>query len=313
MAWEFELIAGPFSGPVGGLAWDGKTILFSVVSEGRILRYDPGDGSTSLFRKYTYRVNGLTFSPEGNLYGCQSGTRRIVRFNTDGSTSPMEQRLDGRIHNHPNDLVCDRKGRIWFTDPYSPIPTIGPQMHEPLEHASVLRLARGHDHWHVNRMTFDTTNPRGILFSKDEKTLYVSESSEEPEGKRELRAYQVREDGTLGPYDVLVSFGCDHRGPHRGVEGMCLDEEGNIIACAGRSGRGAGPMIYVITPSGQILESHPVPADLPMNCTFGGEDLGTLYVSAGEDMVAGRGYLLRVRNTGRRGWCPYPLSRPLIG
>lgn len=307
MAWEFELIAGPYDGPVGGLAWDGETLLFSVVSEGRMLRYDPRSGEVTQVRKFTFRTNGLAISPEGYLYGAQSGTRRVVRFDADGSTAPMEQRLNGRIQNHPNDLVCDRQGRVWLTDPYSPIPTVGPQMYGPLEHASVLQLRRAHDHWHLSRMTYDTKAPRGILLSKDESTLYVSESSEESDGKRELRAYPIREDGTLGPYVVLVTFGSDYRGPHRGIEGMTLDSEGNILACAGSPRSGSGPMVYVIAPSGQILESHPVPADQPMNCVFGESDLSTLFVSTGEGQNSGHGHLYRVRNTGRRGWLPYPL------
>ena len=306
MVWDFELVSGPYKGPVGGLAWDGERLLFSVVSEGLILRYHPISRDITQFRKYTYRTIGLAFSAEGYLYGCQSGARRIVRFNSDGSTSPTEQRLEGRVENHPNDLVFDRKGRIWFTDPYSPIPVGGPQLHPPLEHASVLRMSHLQDLWVIKRMTYDTRAPRGILLSKDEKILYVSEGEDETEGKRELRAYPVREDGTLGAYTVLTTFGSDYRGSHRGVEGMCLDSDGNIIACAGWRRSGAGPMIYVFSPSGQALETHPVPADQPMFCTFGDADLGTLYVSTSEGIDGGEGHLFRIRNTGRRGWLLFP-------
>ena len=41
MTWKFELVAGPFKGRTGGLAWDGKGMLCSAVQEERVVRYDP--------------------------------------------------------------------------------------------------------------------------------------------------------------------------------------------------------------------------------------------------------------------------------
>ena len=67
------------------------------------------------------------------------------------------------------------------------------------------------------------------------------------------------------------------------------------MACAGWRQSGPGPMVYVFTPTGQIIEGHPVPSDRPTSCAFGDADLGTLYVTTGE------GDLYRVRDTGRRG------------
>jgi hypothetical protein len=54
-----------------------KAIVFRT-AENRILRYDPLS-SAVWFRKYTNRIKGCL--PDGLLYGCQSGSRRVVRFN----------------------------------------------------------------------------------------------------------------------------------------------------------------------------------------------------------------------------------------
>jgi gluconolactonase len=303
MDWEFELIAGPYGGTTEGPAWDGEALLFTHIPESRILRYDAQSGAVTEFRKYTNRTNGLAFSADGHLYGCQSGSRRIVRFNPDGSTSVLADRLDGHFHNHPNDLAVDRQGCIWFTDPYGRLPAPGPQLQGLLDHASVLRLEQRPDRtWMIRRMTYDTTSPNGILVSQDQQTLYVAQSDYGEDKKRELRAYPIREDGTLGSYTVLHTFGIDSRGPHRGVDGMCLDTEGNIIACAGWQQSGPGPMIYVFSPSGRVLETHPMPVDRPTNCTFGDADLRTLYITTGG------GHLYRVRNTGRQGWLLFPAA-----
>jgi gluconolactonase len=67
-------------------------------------------------------------SSDGILYGAQSGSRRIVKFNPDGSTNQLTDRINGPYHNHPFDLDVDSHGRIWFSDPYSPIPTPRPQL-----------------------------------------------------------------------------------------------------------------------------------------------------------------------------------------
>jgi len=297
VAWTFEKIAGPFEGPTGGLAWDGSGMLFSAIAEGRILRYDPASGKASEFRKYTNRTNGLAFAPGGALYGCQESSRRVIRFAEDGSTTTTAFLLDGSYHNHPNNLAIDSKGRIWFSDPWSELRASGPQIFPALEHASVLRLELDSFRklWSIRRMTYDTSAPRAVALSPDESTLYIAQTDNSPLGRRELRAYPILADNTLGPFTLLHAFGRDHRGEHRGIEGMCMDREGNIVACAGWRKAGPGPLVCVFSPGGAIIESHPLPADQPMNCAFGDDDLGSLYVT-----TAG-GELLRARHCGRRG------------
>ena len=297
MAWTFEKVAGPFEGPTGGLAWDGSGMLFSAIAEGRILRYDPASGKASEFRKYTNRTNGLAFAPGGALYGCQESSRRVIRFAEDGSTTTTAFLLDGSYHNHPNNLAIDSKGRIWFSDPWSELRASGPQIFPALEHASVLRLELDSFRklWSIRRMTYDTVAPRAVALSPDESTLYIAQTDNSPLGRRELRAYPILADNTLGPFTLLHAFGRDHRGEHRGIEGMCMDREGNIVACAGWRKAGPGPLVCVFSPGGAIIESHPLPADQPMNCAFGDDDLGSLYVT-----TAG-GELLRARHCGRRG------------
>jgi hypothetical protein len=78
--WKFERIAGPFNGATEGAVWDAKAILFSVPAENRILRYEPLSGNVTEFRKFTNRTKGLACSADGVLYGCQSGSRRVVRL-----------------------------------------------------------------------------------------------------------------------------------------------------------------------------------------------------------------------------------------
>jgi gluconolactonase len=291
MTWQFELVAGPYDGPIGGVAWDGAAVLFSLIEEGRILRLDPQTQAVTELRRYTNRVNGLAFGPNGELYGAQEGGRRIVEFAPDGRMVAVDALLDGKYHNQPCDLVVDRQNRIWFCDPWHRIMPFGPAIFPLLDHASILRLERNERRaWVARRVTYDTVSPRAVLLSPDEKMLYVADGEPNSGYARELRAYRLGEDGNAGSPIVLHTFGADLRGPHRGVEGMCLDASGNIVACAGWRKSGPGPLVYVFAPNGSVLETHVVPADEPNRCCFAGPDLDILYVTtAGGCLYAARG------------------------
>lgn len=305
MDWSFELVAGPYGSPTDGPVWDGEALLFTRLFDpagaidNRILRYDPETGDVADFRRWTNRTAGLAYAG-GILYGCQSGSRRVIRFNADGSTSPLADKVDGKYHNQAKDLVIDSRGRIWFADPVWGPPVQGglrPHELEPMsvDYAAVLRMESPTRDAPIKRMTYDTNSPTSVLLARDESILYVSENDGGERGKRELRAYPTLADGSLGACTVLHTFGADHRGVHRGIDGMCLDSQGNIAACAGWERSGPGPLVYVFSPQGRILETQRVPSGEPTNCAFGGRDLGTLYITTSE------GHLYRVRDSGRRG------------
>src|SRR5262245_14997549 len=298
MAWEFERVAGPFEGSAGGVIWDSTRdqVLFSTVDEGRLLWLDHASKAVSEFRRYANRVNGLARGPNGEIYGAQEGGRRLVEFTPDGRTVAVDALLDGKYHNQPSDLVVDRQHRIYFADPRHAVIPFGPSIFPFLDHCSVLRLERDDRRaWTASRLTYDTVSPRAVLLSHDQSTLYVADGLPRPEQRRELRAYPIRADGALEHPIVLHVFGEDHRGQHRGIEGMCLDCDGNIVAVGGWQRSGPGPLVYVFAPTGAVIETHPIPADLPNKCCFGGPGLDTLYVTTGG------GHLYRAVAGGRRG------------
>ena len=298
MTWNFTNVSGPFGGTTEGPAWDGSGLLFTQIPASLIMRYDPQTRSSTIFRADTNHTNGLMFDPDGVLHACEGGARRMVRYGSGDSATVLADGFEGSKLNIPNDLAIDLQGRVWFTDPYyegAAGPWSEDRANKELDHDSVYRLdPRDGGSWSMARVTFDTTRPNGLLFSLDHRTLYVAQSGRLPEEERQLRAYPVKADGTLDAYRVLHDFG-----PHRGIDGMCLDVEGNIVATAGYRQSGPGPMIYVFSPSGQVLETHPLNVDRPTNCTFGDDDLTTLYVTTGD------GHLLRAF-TNRQGRLHYP-------
>jgi gluconolactonase len=291
MALKFEVVAGPFKGATGGLAWDGTHMLVSAVMEEKIYKFDPANGNVSEFRRYTGRTNGIAAGPNGSVFGAQEGGRRVIEFKPDGSTGQTNDLLDGHHHNQPTDITVDSAGRVWFADAYNTMRPYGPPIYPFLGHASILRLERDAGGWTLKRVTNDTKGVRALALSPDEKTLYVAEGDPERDGPRELRAYPIGSDGSAGEPKVLQSFGADERG----IEGICTDGEGNVIAVGGSSKGGGGASIYVFSAAGELVDKQPVPCETPMRVAFGDADLSSLYLTSAD------GRLYRAQGSGRRG------------
>ncbi|MDB5818374.1 MAG: hypothetical protein JWQ11_2014 [Rhizobacter sp.] len=281
MSWNFERIAGPFKGAMGGVAWDGTSVLFSLLDEMEIQAFDPEAGTAAVRRRYVGRLNGLAVAPSGSVFAAQESGRRVIELVPDGSARVTATRFDGAIHNYPCDLAVDAQERVWFSDSHSGVQVFGPKIYPMLDHASVMRLERDDRRsWAIRRVTFDTRSPRAVMLSADERTLFVSEGDVHSPTPRELRAYPVRDDGSVEPYRLLHTFGSDHRGAHRGIEGLCRDRHDRVIGCAGSSESGPGPMLMIFGADGRLLETHAFPGEAPLRCAFGGLGRPDLYVSS---------------------------------
>lgn len=266
---EFEVVAGPFSfteGPV----WDGQRLIFTDIPPSRILAFDPATGQTELLIENTEKSNGLARDSMGRLYACQDEGRRVVRYEDDGTRTIVAEQFDGSRLNSPNDLSIDRDGRVWFSDPrYGPL-----RDDLELDHESVYLATPTAHGYELHRATFDTTRPNGVLLSADERTLFVAQTHMPPPAEcRELRAYPVNADFTLGLYDVLHDFGDD-----RGVDGMTLAPDGSLLVACGWGKGGPGPRIAVFGPDRQLKVEYPTEAN-PSNLCFGGPDGRDLYVT----------------------------------
>ncbi len=288
MAWEFEDAAPVIGTITEGNCWTGQHMLYSNIAMNRIMRLDIQSGLVDVFAENTEGTNGLNYDAEGNLYGCASAGRKIVRFDPDGMMSTIVDRLYGRRFNGPNDLAITPSGAIYFSDR---VGDVGPEV--GIDYSAIISAERGADgSWECVRRTFDTTQPNGLIFSRDYKMLYVAQSDYRANESRDLRAYPVNDDGSLGDCEILHDFG-----PHRGIDGMTLSSDGLIVACTGFEVSGPGGNVTVFEPDGRIIEQHPTSAMRPTNCTFVGEDL---YVSSIE------GHCLVARNTGMTGYLLYP-------
>ncbi len=260
---EGEFTEGPVEGPDG-------CVYFSDIGN-RVMRFDPKSGKTTVFRDPGGRTNGLKFDAMGRLIACEGantgGGRRISITEKDGTVKTLADRFDGKRFNSPNDLTLDSKGRIYFTDPRY----VGDEKRE-LDHESVYRVDPDGK---VTRVISDVSKPNGIVISPDGKTLYLAESNSDKKKPRELRAYPLSADGTVGSGKKIHDFG-----EERGIDGMTVAADGTIVATAG-SGTAGG--IYFFGPDGKKLAFLKTPED-PNNCCFGGADKKTLYITAGKSL-----------------------------
>lgn len=270
MVVEFEVVSGPHSfteGPV----WDGDRLIFTDIPPSRILAFDPVSGETETLHEDTGKANGLALDAAGRIVACEDAGRRVTRYEPDGSRTVIADRLDGRRLNSPNDLAIASDGRIWFSDP-----RYGPNRDDlELDHESVLIAIPDGVGFRVERASFDITRPNGVLLSNDEQTLFVAQTHmpPNPDTKRELRAYAINDDGSLGDYEVWFDFG-----EHRSIDGMTVAPDGRLFAACGWTKSGPGPRIAIFSPTGDLLEELPTP-DNPSNCCFGGPDGRDLYVT----------------------------------
>lgn len=293
--WKWEKIASHESlteGPV----WDGSALLYNECAANTTFRWDPKAQESEVWRENTGAANGMTFDRSGGLWACEGDAHRVTKINAadpNGEPEVIAAAFNDETLNWPNDLAVSSSGRVYFSDPnYSSGPN-------NLPHESVYMAEHSFGGaWSVTRVTFDTAKPNGVLLSRDEKILYVADSTHTDGISRELRAYPVLENGTLGSGEQVFSFG-----ENRGIDGMTLTTEGLIVATAGSPNGGPGSMIYVFEPSGLLRSTHRTPADSPTNCTFGGGSLSDLYVTFAT------GFVYRVTNTGMTGHLAYPARK----
>ena len=242
----------------GPLWWkEGGYLLFRG-TDYRRWKYAPGQ-PLSVFKENTNAANGITRDMQGRLVACESGTRRIVREERDGSITVMASGFQGRPFNRPNDIVVKSDGAMYFTDPWT---AAEPPKETDQNFAGVYRISP--DRGTLTLLVDDFLTPNGIAFSPDETVLYVNDSA-----RRHIRAFDVAPNGTLARQTDRIF--ADLRGSERGVpDGMKVDIASNVY-CGGSGG------IYILDPKGKKLGRIVHGFQNTTNVAFGGDDWKTMY------------------------------------
>lgn len=222
-------------------------VYFTDIPESKIFKIDLA-GKVSLFVENSQKTNGLMFGPDGKLYGCQSGSRKIVAFDAKGQAETIADEIDS------NDLVVGSKGGIYVTDP------------------------PGGRVWYINpqrekRVVAEGLKPNGVILTPDGVTLVVTDGQEAT-----LWTFRVEADGSLkhkeryyGPLRMVIGQ------TGTGSDGMTVDSIGRLYVTT----RAGLQMFDPIGRMGGVI--HKPLRDRPLsNVCFGGPQLNVLYVTAGD-------------------------------
>lgn len=268
---DWELVSAGHRFTEGPAVDKSGQVFFTDIPNNRIHKIGL-DGKVSVFKEDSGGTNGLMFGADGRLYGCQNGKKQIVAWSMDGAETVLATGVES------NDLTLNAKGQIWFTDPRNKrvwfLDTNGNKkvVHEGLEF------------------------PNGILLSTDQTLLMVNDSR-----NKWVWSFSVNEDGTLAngqPYHRLET--ADDSGA-TSADGMTIDTDGHL---------------YVTTKIGLQICDQPgrVVAILNKphygslsNVVFGGPDLSTLYVTAGD-----RVFKREIKRKGVVSWAPVKPPMPRL-
>jgi gluconolactonase len=266
----FESLEGPLWLAVGG------SLLFSDVVEAnatgaRIYSLDPVSHSVS---PVAYPVaeptstNGLAVDPAGRLIACERYNGRVVRIEpaAGGAAAKLTVLADrwppitGQRLNAPNDLVVRKDGNVYFTD--------SDWGARPGTAAAPMGVYRLSPDGGLSRV-LDLQKPNGIALSPDGATLYVGSDTQAKVWKLAVDAA-----GAVGAPALLID-GPKIPGGFKVPDGICVDDDGDLYVT---NNDDAVKAIVVFDPTGRSLGRIPFPFR-PSNCSFGGADRRTLYVT----------------------------------
>lgn len=263
IAHGFTFTEGPIWHPKEG--W----LAFSDIAESRQYRWSAEAGLTDL-RRPSNQANGNCFDLEGRIVSCEHASSHLVVHDHGGKrVRVLASHFEGSELNSPNDVVCDRKGRLWFTDPsFGRIrEDLGLLRAQELGFQGVFRLDPD---GRLDCVIRDFEQPNGLCFSNDETALFVNDS-----WGPTIRRFDVSPDGQLTGGAIWVRV----EGTGEGVpDGMKTDLAGRIF-CNGPGG------VHVFSAGANHLGVIATP-EKSTNFCFGGPGRRTLFITASTSVYA---------------------------
>ncbi|KKL17210.1 hypothetical protein LCGC14_2487850, partial [marine sediment metagenome] len=187
---ELTLVADEYEFTEGPAMDSNGDVYFTDQPNDRIVKWTAADNSVADYMKPAGRSNGLYVDNDGNLLSAADEKNQLWRIDSDKNVTVLIDDFKGKKLNGPNDMWIDKKGGVYFTDPFYQrswwMHTEAPQ-----EARRVYYLAPGTDTPRiVAEDNFD--QPNGIIGSPDGKTLYISDN-----GSKKTYVYSIGDDASL--------------------------------------------------------------------------------------------------------------------
>lgn len=268
---DWELVGSGYRFTEGPAVDKTGQVFFTDIPNNRIHKISL-DGKVTVFKEDTGATNGLMFGADGRLYGCQKARKQIVAWTMDGAETVLAKDVQS------NDLCLNAKGEIWFTDPESKrVWFLDTKGNKKVVHEGIER-------------------PNGVLLSTDQSLLMVNDSR----GKW-VWSFSVNADGSLTNGQPFHRLETPEENSASGADGMTIDTEGHLYV-ASRIG------LQICDQAGRVVAILNKPhAGSLSNVVFGGPDLSTLYVTAGD-----RVYKREIKRKGVVSWAPVKPPMPRL-
>jgi gluconolactonase len=263
---KIELVRGGFHGLEGPTPTPDGGIYFSAIDENRTYKLDRDDKIT-VWRENTNGTNGLFLLKDGRLLGAEGTGHRVVAVSPDGKVTALASGYSEKPERDPNDLIPDRKGGVYFTDPAPrPAPDLAPK-----ESGNVYYIRPNAE---VLLIDDQIRRPNGITLSIDQRTLYVDDTQGEY-----VYEFDVQPDGSAKNKRQFVKL----HDPEQGSLGLRSRADGMAIDSNGRLYVATASGVQVIDPHGNYMGTIRVPS-VVRNVAFAGPKRQTLYMTALEEL-----------------------------
>ena len=180
---KVHLIRDLFQSTEGPIAMPDGSLLFTEqdAGDGQLVKIDKDD-KVSAFLDRTNRTIGLAYDTKGRLIGVQSNIPRVAVLAPTRMT--LVEQVSGLPLVAPNDLVADKKGGIYFSDP------LNSRFRPPPPSRTKQWIVYIRPDGKAMPVSEEVERPNGVALSPDEKVLYASDGPA-------IDALDVQADGAL--------------------------------------------------------------------------------------------------------------------